>query len=909
MSVIESFDRVRRANPQGRALTVGTTNGAIRKWRDVSYAELDDQAERVAQTLRAMDLCEGDAVALCTGAVDLCAAAILGVLKAAMVVVPVDPRWPEKFRRFVLGESASRVVLTTSGVPLPVMPAPPERIDLDRLFAGETQVPTGTPRPAPGQSTACIVYSSGYGLAVDIGRVSARARALRERLALGADDRVLTLATPGQGSFVCDVLLPLSVGARLVVPPSDDDGAFGAAHESLIDQSVTCLLGTPDQLRQLTASNAANANTTAPALRVVLCRSALLSVETASTLSRRFGSTLLYAYSPPEVFADVAFHECGSGEHGQWVPAGKDMTVQAVVMDQHLNPSALSGSVFVHADGVRALDGQRAAQAVNSGTGATLVRTGEQARWGADGALGFLGSDGVGFWNDGMRFELNAIKGALLEHPSVAECHLAVKTAATGDELIAFVVGAGAVHGARLSEHLSQHLPSNAVPAQFVAVDRLPLTADGVVDHRALCRLAVPDAALAARWEARIKQRPGVDAAKGVIGPRATPTKAIHYADLFPESPRRRANTATADGPQTADVDKGAPAAFSDGGALRLPPDAPGTLTEGLLRVARIHPDKGVLYVQTRGEEDLQTYSQLLEDARRILAGLHDHGLGAKDRVLLHFEALRDHVSTFWACLLGGIVPVTVALPPTHAEKNGVLNKLWNAWRLLDSPTILCNASLSGPLSGVPALYAEDQATRDAFRTLAVERLRQTDAVGAIHESRPEDVAFCQLSSGSTGVPKCVQITHRGVVHHIHGAQRFNAYGADDVSLNWLPLDHVVPILTSHLKDTYLGTRQIMVSTSIVLAEPLHWLDLMQRHRVSHSWAPNFGYKLINDALTKAPGRSWDLSSVRMLMAAVSKSLCPWWKRFCATWPPSAWPNMSSSPPTAWRRFAPRSPI
>ncbi len=135
-------------------------------------------------------------------------------------------------------------------------------------------------------------------------------------------------------------------------------------------------------------------------------------------------------------------------------------------------------------------------------------------------------------------------------------------------------------------------------------------------------------------------------------------------------------------------------------------------------------------------------------------------------------------------------------------------------------------------------------------------------------EAAPDDVVFHQLTSGSTGIPKCIQETHRGILHHIEGSRLFNGFTSDDVDLNWLPFDHVVPTLTCHLKDTYLGLRQVQVRTEAVLAEPLLWLELLETYGVTHSWAPNFGFKLVCDALSRAPARRFDLSRLVSLMNA-----------------------------------------
>src|SRR4030095_14868275 len=148
------------------------------------------------------------------------------------------------------------------------------------------------------------------------------------------------------------------------------------------------------------------------------------------------------------------------------------------------------------------------------------------------------------------------------------------------------------------------------------------------------------------------------------------------------------------------------------------------------------------------------------------------------------------------------------------------------------------------------------------IEVLPVSQLRSHSPVENLPSIRPDDVLFLQLTSGSTGIPKCIQIPHRGVVAHIHGGKEFNGYSAEDVSLNWLPMDHVVPILTCHLKDVYLGCEQVAVATNLILADPLAWLDLIEKHRVTHTWSPNFGYKLVADSLRKSPGRARDLSSI-----------------------------------------------
>jgi acyl-CoA synthetase (AMP-forming)/AMP-acid ligase II len=309
--------------------------------------------------------------------------------------------------------------------------------------------------------------------------------------------------------------------------------------------------------------------------------------------------------------------------------------------------------------------------------------------------------------------------------------------------------------------------------------------------------------------------------------------------------------------------------AYASGGALRIPEGSPATLTDALLLRAE-ERQRGILYVQKEGSEEFQSYAQLITEARCVLSGLRAIGLKPGDRVILQIPDLKNHFTTFWACVLGGFTPVTVAVAPSYTEKNGVVSKLWNTWKLLKSPLIITSAHLQAAIQGVASLFEMPD-----LRTTAVEPLKRFDAADKIQSAQPQDLVFLQLTSGSTGVPKCIQETHRGIIHHIHGAQQFNGYTLNDVTLNWLPVDHVVPILTSHLKDVYLGCKQIHIKADIVLSEPLRWLDLIEKHSVTHTWSPNFGFKLVSDRLAQTPQRHWNLSSIKFMMNAGEQVTLP----------------------------------
>ena len=309
--------------------------------------------------------------------------------------------------------------------------------------------------------------------------------------------------------------------------------------------------------------------------------------------------------------------------------------------------------------------------------------------------------------------------------------------------------------------------------------------------------------------------------------------------------------------------------AYSDGGPLLIPAGAPTTLCEALVRAAKT--SAGMTYVQSDGSATFQSYADLLDGALRMLGGLRERGLEKGDRVVLQIDSLPHHYLAFWACVLGGITPVTVAVAPTYRARNGVNAKLHNTWDLLKRPFVLATRGLVPQIVGLAELYP-----MDGLRVVPVEDLVDHEKAEASPDILPDDLAFFQLTSGSTGVPKCIQETHRGILRHAFATAVENGYSSADVTLNWLALDHVVPILTCHLKDVVMTCAQIQVKTVDVLGEPLLWLDLIERYRVTHTWSPNFGFKLVSGRLAAAgAGRRWDLSSMRRFMNAGEQVTLP----------------------------------
>ncbi|MFC9433150.1 SDR family NAD(P)-dependent oxidoreductase [Nocardia sp. NPDC057030] len=288
-----------------------------------------------------------------------------------------------------------------------------------------------------------------------------------------------------------------------------------------------------------------------------------------------------------------------------------------------------------------------------------------------------------------------------------------------------------------------------------------------------------------------------------------------------------------------------------------LPADAVSTLPEALARAARVAPDRGTTYVLPDGSTDRQTYAELYDDARRILGGLRGHGLAVGDSVLLQCADSRNFVTAWWACVLGGFLPTAVAPAPEYGTDNAGVRKLVAAWELLGHPPVVADPEL---LAGVRSL-GERLPRGAALRVLDASTLPAPEpACWTVPD--PGQLVVNLLTSGSTGTPKCVQHYHHTIVARTYAAIDANDFTEHEVSLNWMPLDHVGGMIMFNLRDVFLTCEHVNLRTESVIGRPLRWLDCVDRFRATCTWAPNFAFSLVCQRAEDIAAGAWDLSSL-----------------------------------------------
>ncbi|MFD7158084.1 amino acid adenylation domain-containing protein [Kribbella sp. NPDC059898] len=301
--------------------------------------------------------------------------------------------------------------------------------------------------------------------------------------------------------------------------------------------------------------------------------------------------------------------------------------------------------------------------------------------------------------------------------------------------------------------------------------------------------------------------------------------------------------------------------AISTGPALMIPAGYPRDLPSALLRAARDFGGAGVVEIGADGRETKLDFPTLLELAARILAGLRANGVRAGDPAVVHCTEPVGFFAAFWACTLGGIRPLLVAPHPAGDRTEEGRERLRKITDLLGWTVLIGRPSDLPNDLGLPVLDPDAMAGHEP--------------TSDFHRPAADDVAVLMLSSGSTGTPKMVQLTHRGLVEFAAGTPAMLPIRPGQTTLNWLPLDRSGAFLLYHLLPVFTGCTNIHVNTDWVLANPLRWFDLMEQHRVNHSWSPNFGYRLATAAVAGEPDRHWDLSALRSLVSGGEQITVP----------------------------------
>jgi 1-acyl-sn-glycerol-3-phosphate acyltransferase len=296
-------------------------------------------------------------------------------------------------------------------------------------------------------------------------------------------------------------------------------------------------------------------------------------------------------------------------------------------------------------------------------------------------------------------------------------------------------------------------------------------------------------------------------------------------------------------------------------GAVTVPRHAQ-TLIEALLWHASAAPHRVHIHIEhDDGVEEAVGYRDLLDDSLAVAAGLREHDLLPGQSVAIMLPTGREYFACFFGVLAAGGIPVPVYPPLRPAQ---IEEHLRRHARLLDN-------ALAVILVTVPAARGLGQLLRahvPGMRLVAtVDELRTAAAAGRAsgpHPARGGDIALLQYTSGSTGNPKGVILTHANLLANIRAMGDAVQVTPDDLFVSWMPLYHDMGLIGAWLGSLYFGLPLVVMSPLTFLAHPQRWLRAIHRHRATLSGAPNFGYELCQRRIDNAELAGLDLSSWRI---------------------------------------------
>ena len=326
------------------------------------------------------------------------------------------------------------------------------------------------------------------------------------------------------------------------------------------------------------------------------------------------------------------------------------------------------------------------------------------------------------------------------------------------------------------------------------------------------------------------------------------------------ESPRDLLDAVRAAGP--ARVDRSA--RIRDD-AVALPrieaPSTAATLIDVLDFHVRAHPDRPHLRVWvSENEEDRMTYGDLHDAARKVAFGLIDRGLAPGDRVAIMLPTQPAFFQAFYGTLYAGGVPVPVYPPFRRSQLEDHLRRQAGILRNADASFLIVGEELGNVGSLLFGLV-------DSLQHIdTVTDLVRGGEMAAPLPAGPQTIALIQYTSGSTGDPKGVVLTHANLVANIRAMGEALEASSADVFVSWLPLYHDMGLIGAWLGSLYYGVMAIIMPPLAFLADPARWLRTISRYRGTLSAAPNFAFELCCKNIRDEDIVGLDLTSLRMIV-------------------------------------------
>lgn len=300
--------------------------------------------------------------------------------------------------------------------------------------------------------------------------------------------------------------------------------------------------------------------------------------------------------------------------------------------------------------------------------------------------------------------------------------------------------------------------------------------------------------------------------------------------------------------------------AIDAAGPVEIPaPSDAGTLLEALEWHVRRHPERTHVHLHGEGGQvENIGYRDLLDGGRAVAAGLQRHGIGAGQSVAIMLPTGADYLHSFVGILLAGGIPVPI-YPPARLSQ--VEDHFRRHARILENAGVVCLITFASARQISRLLTSSVSGLR---RIVTVAELGDAGLLAEASPAAPETVAFLQYTSGSTGNPKGVVLTHADLLASLRSMGAALEATSTDVFVSWLPLYHDMGLIGAWLGSMVYGFPLVLMSPLTFLARPERWLQAIHAHGGTMSGGPNFAYELCLRRIRDADIEGLDLSTWRL---------------------------------------------
>ncbi|MFZ5638599.1 MAG: amino acid adenylation domain-containing protein [Pseudomonadota bacterium] len=484
----------------------------------LTYGELLARSRALALFLQSKGVGPDVIVGLCMERGNELMVAILGTVMAGGAYLPLDPSYPDDRLTYMMEDSEATVVLTQRRfeariAALAARPTTTVALDddwttVDAAAAALAADGAVLRRDVGPRHLAYVIYTSGStgrpkGVLVEHQALVNRLVWMQRWYPIDERDVVLQKTPYSFDVSVWEFFWPMMMGASVVFAAPEGHKDVAYLERLIAAAGVTTLHFVPSMLYAYLE----NAGRACPTVRLVFCSGEALDKKGVDGCPTRFPNAVLHnLYGPTEAAIDVTWYDCSRLTY-PFVPIGKPISnIRMLVLDERnrLQPLGVPGELHIAGDGLARgylnrpdLTAEKFVENPHA-PGTRMYKTGDLARWLPDGNIQYLGRIDNQVKIRGFRIETGEIEACLNQHPEVQDCAVIAVGQDAGKQLVAFyrardTEGDEVVRlpNDSLREHLSQSLPDYMVPAAFVSIPAIPLSANGKVDRRALSRIDI----------------------------------------------------------------------------------------------------------------------------------------------------------------------------------------------------------------------------------------------------------------------------------------------------------------------------------------------------------------------------------------------------------------------------------